>query len=113
MSYEVVLCDSFKRAVKQFKKRYPNVTSDVSRAIQQLQDTPDAGDVIRGGKGTRKFRVENSDINKGKSGGYRMLYYVVDHPANVIYMITLYAKSDREDIPKNEVIELLKAAQLI
>ena len=113
MSYDIYFCDSFKKAIKHFKKRYPNVTEDVSKAIRELQETPTKGDVIRGAKGARKVRVANSDMNKGKSGGYRLLYYVVDEPTKSIYLVMLFAKNEQENISTKEVIELLKEANLL
>lgn len=85
MSYEVVLCDSFKRAVKYLEKRYPSVKDDVRNAIRRVLETPDAGDVIPGGHGVRKLRVANSDQRKGKSGGYRVLYYLASNPRHIIF----------------------------
>jgi hypothetical protein len=66
------------------------------------------GVVIPGGSGVRKLRVRNSDLGKGKSGGYRLLYYVEDHPIPTIYLLFLYAKSDREDVTRRELKQLLE-----
>jgi mRNA-degrading endonuclease RelE of RelBE toxin-antitoxin system len=113
MSYEIHLCDSFKRAVKHLKRRYPNVTNDVSSAIRELQESPTKGDIVRGAKGVRKVRVENSDLNKGKSGSYRLLYYLVDRPSKRIYLIILFAKNERENISSKEILDLMRNAGLL
>lgn len=49
-----------------------------------------------------KVRLKNSNIQKGKSGGYRVIYYV--RTANSIILATIYSKSDRVDVDA-EVIE--------
>ncbi|MEX0268338.1 hypothetical protein AB3R30_04285 [Leptolyngbyaceae cyanobacterium UHCC 1019] len=49
-----------------------------------------------------KVRLKNSNIQKGKSGGYRVMYYV--KTADRIILATIYAKSDRADVD-TEVIE--------
>lgn len=113
MNYEVVLCESFKKAVKALNKRYPHIKDDVKGVINTLQIKPDTGVVVKQGKGIRKIRVKNSDLRKGKSGSYRVLYYVMDQPNQVIYMIFIYEKSDKEDVSRKEIIELLKAADLL
>jgi len=107
MSYNVVLTRSFKHSVKRLQRRFPHVKDDVWVAIQVLLQTPRLGVVISGGSGVRKLRVRNSDLGKGKRSGYRLLYCVEDQPVPVIYLLLLYAKSDREDITRQELKQLL------
>jgi len=107
MSYNAVLTRSFKHSIKQLEKRFRHVKDDVRVAIQVLLQTPRLGVVIPGGSGVRKLRVRNSDLGKGKSGGYRLLYYVEDHPIPTIYLLLLYAKLDREDVTDRELKRLL------
>ena len=113
MNYEIVYGNAFRKDIKDFAKHYPSVKEDVRRVIQQLQEAPYLGKVIVGGKGARKIRVDNSDQNKGRSGSYRLIYYVVDQPSKTISLLTMYAKNDREDIPAKEVLRLLKSAGLV
>jgi mRNA-degrading endonuclease RelE of RelBE toxin-antitoxin system len=40
--------------------------------------------------------VKNSNIQKGKSAGYRVIYYLQN--ATNIILLTVYSKSDQEDI---------------
>mgnify|MGYP000676651693 CR=1 FL=1 len=113
MSYEIVLCDSFKKAVKQLDKHYPHVKDDMKEIINSIQSNPEQGDVIPGGKGVRKVRVKNSDLRRGKSGSYRVVYYVIGQPKQEIYMLLVYEKSSKEDVKKKELTGLLKAAGLL
>lgn len=48
-----------------------------------------------------------TDLPKGKSSGYRLLYIVEDQPTPTIYLLLLYAKSDQEDVTSHELRELL------
>ena len=107
MSYNIVLTPSFKRSTKRLKKRFRHVTDDVRTAVRVLLQTPRLGVVIRGGSGVRKLRVRNTDLPKGKSGDYRLLYTVEDQPTPTIYLLLLYAKSDQEDVTRHELRELL------
>lgn len=109
MGYHVVLAASFKRSIKRLEKRFRHVKADVHVAIQQLLQDPRRGVVIPGGSGARKTRVSNTDLHKGKSGGYRLVYYVEDQPIPTIYLLLLYAKSDRDDVTRRELNELLEA----
>ncbi len=107
MSYKVVLTHSFKQSVKRLGKRFRRVKDDVSAALEALEHMPQLGAQIPGGEEVRKLRVANSDLTKGKSGGYRLLYKLADQPEPTLYLLLLYAKSDREDVAKDELRQLL------
>lgn len=58
-----------------------------------------------------KSRIENSSFNKGKSGGYR-LYYYVDKSLRIVYLIGFYPKSGkygRDDLTDTELKILIKS----
>lgn len=57
---------------------------------------PDAGTVVRGSGGVRKLRWRFS--GGGKRGGVRIIYYW-KKADNEIWMLTVYAKNEREMIP--------------
>jgi mRNA-degrading endonuclease RelE of RelBE toxin-antitoxin system len=50
-------------------------------------------------------RVRNSNIKKGKSAGYRLIYQV--ESLTSILLLIIYSKSDREDISANEIQDIL------
>ncbi|BAY16498.1 hypothetical protein NIES21_23270 [Anabaenopsis circularis NIES-21] len=51
------------------------------------------------------MRVRNSNIQKGKSAGYRLIYQL-ELPTSIL-LLTIYAKFDREDIGTNEIRDIL------
>ena len=55
---------------------------------------PDAAPVIRGTGGIRKLRWAGS--GRGKRGGIRVVFYQAG--ADAIYLLTAYAKADRDDL---------------
>ncbi|BAT54033.1 hypothetical protein NOS3756_29980 [Nostoc sp. NIES-3756] len=69
--------DEFEAELYRLSKRFRNIRSDVQSIIQQLQQGNFVGDRI-GGFGeeyfVNKVRVRNSNIQKGKSAGYRLIY---------------------------------------
>jgi mRNA-degrading endonuclease RelE of RelBE toxin-antitoxin system len=107
MSYNVVLTRPFKHSVERLIKRFRHVKDDIHLAVETLLQNPRLGVPIPGGSGIRKLRVPNSDLTKGKSGGYRLLYYVQDQPSPLLYLLLLYAKSDQEDVTRQELQRLL------
>src|SRR3990167_11504764 len=79
-------------------------------ALQELIDSlalkPEQGVVISGTGGIRKIRWRTGKDNKGKSGGVRVLYYY--EKKMLVLLITLYRKSDKENIDMSEKHELKK-----
>ena len=96
----------FQRDVQALAKRYRAIRNDLQSLLDQLQAGETPGDQIPGMDYTVfKVRVRNSIIRKGKSAGYRVLYYLKTHDR--IILVTIYSKSDRADIPAEEVRDIL------
>ncbi|MDJ0898862.1 MAG: type II toxin-antitoxin system RelE/ParE family toxin [Xenococcus sp. MO_188.B8] len=105
-SIEVEFTAKFKRNIKILAKRYRRIRSDIQPIIEQLQSGKLPGDRVSGvGYTIFKLRVKNSDISQGKSGGYRIIYYL--KTKTTIILITIYSKSDREDISADEIKEIV------
>ncbi|MEX2126056.1 MAG: type II toxin-antitoxin system RelE/ParE family toxin [Woeseia sp.] len=65
-----------------------------------ISQNPRAGSVVRGSGGVRKVRWARE--GSGKSGGARIIYFNrLDN--GEIWLLTLYAKSDRSTIPPYEL----------
>lgn len=75
--------------------------------IEWLVLNPNVGVLISGTGGIRKLRWQTGKNNKGKSGGVRILYYY-DRSVLTVLLITLYRKSDQENIDANEKVYLKK-----
>lgn len=54
-----------------------------------------------------KVRIKNSDIAKGKSGGYRVIYYQLRHDA--VVLVTMYSKTEQGDIAADEIRRIITA----
>jgi mRNA-degrading endonuclease RelE of RelBE toxin-antitoxin system len=50
-------------------------------------------------------RVRNSDIQKGKRSGYRLIYHL-RAPTNII-LVTVYSKLDQADISAEQIRRIL------
>lgn len=74
---------------------------------RHLAKTPDAGDVVPGTGGVRKLRWSRAGM--GKRGGVRVLYYVQDRHGR-IWLLTVYAKSARENIATTTLNRLRELA---
>ncbi|MCW6050569.1 type II toxin-antitoxin system RelE/ParE family toxin [Microcoleus sp. A2-C5] len=105
---QIDLTPEYKRNLRELSKKYRNVRLDTQPIIEQFQGGNFTGDRIPGmGEDyvILKVRVKNSNIQKGKSAGYRLIYQV--ESPNSLLLLTIYAKSDREDISPNEIRNIL------
>lgn len=102
-SLQIALTPRFKKDLRELAKRYRSIRSDIQPLIEQLQAGEIPGDRIAGVKyQVFKVRLKNSSIQKGKSGGYRVIYYMKTE--REIILATIYSKSDLSDV-SNEIIE--------
>jgi mRNA-degrading endonuclease RelE of RelBE toxin-antitoxin system len=100
---QIALTPRFKRDIRELAKRYRSIRSDIQPLIEQLQAGELPGNRIAGVKyHIFKVRLKNSNLQKGKSGGYRVIYYVKTEQD--IILATIYSKSDISDV-SNEIIE--------
>ncbi|MEB3308891.1 MAG: type II toxin-antitoxin system RelE/ParE family toxin [Snowella sp.] len=105
-SIQIEATSEFKRSLRNLSKRYRHIRSDIQPIINQLQAGQIIGDQIpRTGYSVFKVRVKNSDIQKGKSGGYRFIYYL--KTSTRILLVTIYSKSDQGDISVDTVCKIV------
>ncbi|MFO7663364.1 MAG: type II toxin-antitoxin system RelE/ParE family toxin [Chloroflexota bacterium] len=104
---EIRFTPEFKRNLRALAKRYRHIRSDLEPVLNQLRNGEAPGDQIPGtGYTLYKVRIRNSDARRGKSGGYRIIYYI-QTPTNVV-LITLYSKSDQSDVSADEVRQIIR-----
>jgi mRNA-degrading endonuclease RelE of RelBE toxin-antitoxin system len=102
-SIQISLTPRFKRDLRDLSKRYRSIRTDLQPLIDRLQLGETPGDEIIGFRDkVFKVRLKNSNIQKGKSAGYRVIYYVKTEIETIL--VTIYSKSDFSDV-SNETIE--------
>ena len=108
MQHQIRVTETFQKDIKWLKKKYPNVLKDLSETLNIIDNDTNAGDRIEGlNKLIFKIRISSSDMNKGKSGGFRTIYYVITEKKEII-LLTIYAKSKQENIIPSRIQEILK-----
>ena len=103
---DVEYSEAFKRQLKRLSRRYRQIIKDIKPIVDALIADEIPGDKITGTTYTLyKVRAKNSDSKRGKSGGYRIIYYLKTDTKCIL--ITLYSKSDQGDITASELSRLL------
>jgi mRNA-degrading endonuclease RelE of RelBE toxin-antitoxin system len=100
---ELLFSDEFKARLRSLAKRYRKIQSDLQPLLEDLQAGNFDGDRMSGtGENpVFKIRLKNSDIRKGKSAGYRVIYEVRDSVC--VLLIVIYAKSDERSIAPEKI----------
>lgn len=99
--------DAFKQQVRRLSRKYRSIRSDVQPLINQLEAGETPGDQIQGiGHTIYKVRVKNSGAKRGKSGGYRVIYYL--RTAESALLITVYSKTEQSDIEAGDIVEIIR-----
>ena len=110
---DIILTRQFKDDIRFYKRRkkYLKIDADVKPAVNELRAGNFIGDKLEGlaipaNTSVYKVRLPNSSINVGKSGGFRLLYYVAI--ADKIYLLKIYSKKDDNRIPSDaQIAELI------
>ncbi|MDA3891885.1 MAG: type II toxin-antitoxin system RelE/ParE family toxin [Salinivirgaceae bacterium] len=110
MSYSVFPTPNFKKLSKKLSKKYPSLKDNLQELITLLKDKPQTGTHL--GNGVYKVRMVISSKGKGKSGGARVITFLVTEDKEV-YLTYIYDKSQLENITKQQITELLKKANLL
>ena len=104
MSFRVEATDRFAKRLKPLLKKHTSLTQDVVGLIERLAETPIQGESL--GRGCYKVRLAIGSKGKGKSGGARVITYVLVQDERVL-LLTIYDKADRENLAPGELAELL------
>jgi hypothetical protein len=78
---------------------------DILRLVWGLKEEPEKGTSI--GHNCYKIRLAIASKGKGKSGGARVITHLV-FKDNTVYLLTIYDKSDIENLTDKEILELVK-----
>lgn len=112
---DVDACPKFSRLVKHLKKKHRRIVDDLERVFEDVArdyETAAHATAIVGWKGeVWKHRCASTDMQKGQSGGFRIVSWVdKTQDPHVLYPLLIYPKSDKEDAA---VIEIAEAIRLL
>jgi len=102
--YSVRLVRSFERDAKALLKKYTSLRQELATLGEELQENPTLGTPL--GQDCYKIRLAIKSKGKGKSGGSRIITYVVTDNEEVI-LLTIYDKQVKDNISEKELKELL------
>jgi mRNA-degrading endonuclease RelE of RelBE toxin-antitoxin system len=105
MSYKVISTKHFTKELKRIAKKHKAIKADVLKLIEELEVEPTKGVDIGGNY--YKIRLSISGTNKGKSGGARVITFVI-LVEEAVYLTEVYLKSERETADTDVIGKRLK-----
>lgn len=105
MSYKVKTIPYFDRQAKRLTRKFESFKNELSELFNSLEADPLQGFSL--GNDCYKIRVAIKSKGKGKSGGARVITHVIAIREDV-YLLTVFDKSEKENISDQELQELLK-----
>lgn len=107
MATTVSIPAEVEKQIKRLKRKYPAVTSEVRQLVIQLENDERPGDKIPDvGYEVYKVRLPNPSAERGKSGGFRVIYYV--QLADQIILVSVYSKTEQTDMSPDSIREALE-----
>ena len=102
----------FLRQAKRLTKKYPSFPEDLKTITEELSVNPLVGSDL--GSGIRKVRVAIKSKGKGKRGGARVITFnlAVSGDNTDVTLLTVYDKSEKENISDSEIKALMNKAGL-
>lgn len=105
MSNKIIVHREFERAAKKLARKYRSFTHDLNQMIAELKENALLGTSL--GRNLRKIRLSIKSKATGKRGGGRVITYVAVRERTV-FLLTVYDKSDVENISDDELDSLLQ-----
>lgn len=107
----IILAPSLRREAKSLTKKFASLAQELRELGQKLVENPQLGTPL--GKGCYKIRLAVSSKGDGKSGGLRVITYVVVHVrqqpdgGTTVYLASIYDKSEQATTTDKRLKELI------
>ena len=106
MSYSIIPIEKFKKEAKRLVKKYPSLKAELAALNKVLTEDPTSGTSL--GNNTYKIRLSIKSKGKGKSGGARVITYLVTEDQEV-YLLTIYDKSELDSIDTKTLKSIIES----
>jgi mRNA-degrading endonuclease RelE of RelBE toxin-antitoxin system len=109
MSYSILPTHRFAKELKRLVKKFPSLKKEYSELISDIVNDPETGTFV--GNNCYKIRIAIESKGKGKSGGARVITYLYVE-TETVYLLTIYDKSEKENLKPNELKIMIESLEL-
>ena len=105
MNYKVLYTEKSKKQLKKLNKKYKSLKNDLREFEETVVSNYKNGILLF--DDVYKIRMKIVSKGKGKSGGARVIYYVVINNKQII-VLSIYDKSDIANLSKSDIKIIIK-----
>ena len=105
MNFMIKITGNFDKEVKPLLKKYRSFRNDIAKLIDELELNPKLGTPL--GHNLYKVRIAISSKGRGKSGGARIITYVILENETV-HLISIYDKAEYDTAGIATLLTILK-----
>ncbi|MFD0763702.1 type II toxin-antitoxin system RelE/ParE family toxin [Mucilaginibacter lutimaris] len=112
MANKIILTSYFLKKAKRLLKKYHSLGDSLKKLEQTLVANPRTGESY--GAGIYKIRLADPSKGRGKSGGFRVITYLIEETSDSteVYLITIFDKSEEASIEKDDIKAILKSEDI-
>ena len=104
MNFKIIPTDKFKKEAKRLTRKFPSLKDELGDLGNILTKNPEYGKPL--GNNVYKIRIAIKSKGKGKSGGGRVITYLITEQKEV-YLILIYDKSEFDTIDDKSLEKLI------
>jgi len=108
MANKIIPTPYFENKYKRLSKKFLSLDSELEELENELLENPKQGEPL--GANLYKIRLASKDKGKGKSGGFRVITYLIQEIKNScqVYLITIYDKSEESTVSTKALKKLVE-----
>ena len=105
MSFRIKITKNFEKEAKPLIKKYPSFKKDIAKLIEDLKLNPELGKSL--GRNLYKIRIAISSKSQGKSGGARIITYII-FENEVVHLLSIYDKAEYDTAEISGLLNILR-----
>jgi mRNA-degrading endonuclease RelE of RelBE toxin-antitoxin system len=105
MNFRIKITRNFEKEAKPLIKKYPSFKKNIAKLIAELESNPEIGKPL--GHNLYKIRIAIGSKSHGKSGGARVITYVI-FKNEIVHLISIYDKAEYDTAEIAVLLKILK-----
>ena len=113
MNVEIFISENFRREAKKYLKKFRTLKEELELFQESLLQNPRQGDKLT--EGVYKVRLASKSKGKGKSGGFRIINYLIEVEEDenedvytTVILLSIYDKSETSSMADHQIVKLIQ-----